>query len=189
MKVCGSADAAQRVAHSTVLLSGERIVTETPGRLTMALVGPDGSRMSNELVVTVSDQLSEPERLLVAAINAENRIEYALFSYLEGGDHLAGGLPVVRAMADSGTGYARWARLVMAKNAADDVRDWKTGSIKRPSDLAETARYLGTTREGPENLHLSLVGFLKPRMGQPDFPTDLRHRLMSLKATLDPAAP
>jgi hypothetical protein len=77
----------------------------------------------------------------------------------------------------------------MAKNAADDVRDWKTGSIKRPSDRAETARYLGTTREGPENLHLSLVGFLKPRMGQPDFPTDLRHRLMSLKATLDPAAP
>jgi hypothetical protein len=189
MKACGSADPAQRIAHSTVLLSGDRIVTAAPGRLHLVLVDLEGRRMSNELVVTVSDALSEPERRLVAGIGPENQVAYALFTYLEGGDHLASGLPIVRAMADSQTSYAPWARLIMAKNAADEVRDWKTGAIKRPSDLAETARYLGTSRDGPENLQRSLVGFLKPRMTRPEFPAGLRHQLMALNSALGAVAP
>jgi hypothetical protein len=150
---------AARTRYARLIAESGGWVFPRPGRYLLRLRAPAGggprggdplSREPQALSDTVSLDIAAPSAesdKRAFAILSRAPGEYALAVYLEGGDHLAAGMAVLRELVAFPNAYARTAAFVLCSDWSQDYRA-ASGGTPRPLDLDSALAYARWEKAG-----------------------------------------
>jgi hypothetical protein len=171
-----------QVSFETVIISQGEYVTRIPGRYILVLKDRKDNDVSNKAYIEISDPINSFDIEAVKIIK-ENPLEYAMVLYLEGGDHLASGMSIVKRLSESNSGYSNVARAILSIAYSQISFDWEKLKIRRDRDVVKSAQMFPPKDDNriPESLKLEAAMVVAQQIPKETMPQDLKNAIYDME--------
>ncbi|OGJ87618.1 MAG: hypothetical protein A2268_04225 [Candidatus Raymondbacteria bacterium RifOxyA12_full_50_37] len=169
--------------YATIVLHRGMAITSLPGKYLLFIRQKTQNKtISNKIQLVISEPVLNNDTKAMRII--KNKPEaYALFIYLEGGEHIKEGFAILKDLCETNSSYTEIAKTVLMLNYSERYYDWKQNKIEREIDFNKVEKYLNEVDidKMPEYLKLRMCSKILRNTNRGRINNSLFNKLNTIK--------